>query len=467
MRENVQMFTVAEVVSFVAGRLAQGNPQAPLAGVSTDTRTLAPGELFVALPGEQFDGHGFISQAARGHAGAVLVSAAWAGAHPATLAELPLPVIVAADTIAALGNLAAGHRRRFSLPVIAITGSCGKTTTKEMAAAVLSGRLCVLKSEKSFNNHIGVPLTLLRLRPEHQAAVLELGMNHAGEIRHLARMAAPTMAVITMVGQAHREAFQDERGILAAKCELLEELSPAQPAMINGDCPELRRQVCRYPLSLTFFGIESDCQVRARDISIGWRQTSFAVAGGGNFTVPLPGRHNVYNALAAIAVARTLGVPDAVIRERLTAAPPSPGRMERRQLNRREFLADCYNANPDSMAAALRTLSDIRGRRRAFAVLGDMLELGAAGEQAHRQVGALAASLSLEGLFTVGERARDIGAGASAAGMPSERVRHCRSLADAAAAVRECSQAGDVILLKASRRMKLETIMDLLQPWTQ
>ena len=447
------------VLEAVGGSWLPGSAPLPevVTGVSIDTRTLLPGELFVAIHGERLDGHDYLAAARDRGAGAALV-------HRAVEAPGGLALVRVADTTRALADLARAARRAARLPVLVITGSVGKTTTKEIAASLLGTLGPVLKTEGNLNNRYGLPLTLLRLLPEQRAAVLELGMNHAGELRELARLAQPDVAVITSVAAVHLEFFDSLEAIAEAKAEVLEGLGPGGVAVLNADDEHLLRVGRRHAGRVIWFGRERSCEVSAGN----WRGSlagmRFDLRVGGralDVALPLVGAHNLTNFLAAAAAAHAAGLAPEAIAAAASQVGPAPHRGEVRLLGAGvTLLDDCYNSNPAAVAAAVSALGLAAARRRV-AVLGDMLELGPSGPELHRQAGrALAGRVEL--VVGVGALARDILAGAREAGLPEGALLAFPDAASAAAALPGLVQPGDAVLVKGSRGVRLEAVVEAL-----
>ncbi len=443
------MMSLSEVAGAVDGKLVGAD--AHFTGVSTDTRTLARDELFVALTGPRFDGHHFLAEArARGAAGALTARAP----------EIALPAVVVPDTRLALGRLAAGWRARFHIALVAVTGSNGKTTVKNMIAAILGVRGRGIATAGNLNNDIGVPLTLLRLRDGDRHAVIEMGMNHPGEIALLTRLARPTVALITNAAEAHLAGLGSVANVARAKGEIFEGLGPDGTAVINADDPHagLWRELAAGRRVLRF-GLERPAEVSARfrldpegsDITLQTTEGEIAMR------IPLLGRHNVANALAASATALAAGAGLEDIRAGLEKIERIAGRLEvKRGANGARVLDDTYNANPGSLAAGLEVLKSARGER--VLVLGDMGELGAAGPDIHRRAGELARRLGIERLYGVGELTRlsveSFGAGgAHFAGQP-----------ELAEALRAVMHAGMTVLVKGSRAMHMEKVVERIVP---
>jgi UDP-N-acetylmuramoyl-tripeptide--D-alanyl-D-alanine ligase len=466
---------VADVVRWTGGTLLAGPADAVCTSVAIDSRAVAPGALFVAIRGPRHDAHAFLADTVRAGAAALLVeTAAFAAAGAA--AQLPaaaaaavpsVSVVGVDDTTAALGRLAAGHRRTFSGPVIAITGSNGKTTTKEMTAAILSARAPCLKTEGNLNNQFGLPLSLLRLAPEHRAAVVEIGMNHPGEIAPLAAIAAPSVGVITNVGTAHIEHMGSQDGIAREKGALFEALAADAVAVANADDARVVAQLARTRARPLRFGRSATADVRAEaEATLDDGGVGFAlVAPGGRAAVRVHGVGTVLviNALAAAAGALAAGASLEAVAAGLEGYRPPAGRMQRLVLpGGVTVLDDSYNANPQSMEVALRSLAELKGARRGVAVLGDMGELGATAPAAHRAAGRLAAELRIEWLFALGEHAGEVTAGALEAGMAPERAFASKDPAELSARLREGLRDGDCVLVKGSRAMRMERIVQAL-----
>ncbi len=448
------------VLAATGGRLVGEKPSAVLHGVSTDTRTLGSGSLFVALKGERFDAHDFVSEAFRQGAAAALVSRE-------VEAE---PLIVVEDTLNALGALAAAHRKTLSPRVISITGSTGKTTTKEMVAEILSQGWKTARTPGNYNNEVGVPLALLELNGTHQAVVVELAMRGVGQIAYLARMAQPQVGVITNIGMSHLELLGSKQAIAEAKAELLANLPESGIAVLNADDEFFSYFSERSPGRVVSFGKAEGADVRADRVTVrNDGAIEFALRGWwGEQRIALKaaGRHHAINAAAAAAAAMAAGaeaewiVPGleafegAEMRSRVVRAPSGV-----------TVIDDCYNAAPDSMRVALELLADLPGRDK-WAVLGDMKELGPLSPEWHREVGELAGDLGLAGVITLGELGHFIAEGAQS-DLPAEKVLEAPDNAEAAQMVADLLAAGDVVLVKGSRAMKMEEIVErLLRPET-
>lgn len=448
------------VVTACAGELQSGSPATTVFRVSTDSRTTQAGDLFVALRGERFDGHDFLADVSR-KAAALVMGRGHAVREPGGCG-----VLVVDDTRKALGQLAESYRKDFSLPVVAVAGSNGKTTTKELIAAVLKQKLATLWSEASFNNDIGVPLTLLRLEKGHQAAVLEAGTNHPGELEPLLRMIRPDYGVLTSIGREHLEFFGDLEGVVREEGWVAELLPPTGKLFLNGDSIWTDGLARRTPAAVVRLGFEEGNDWRASTLRVSRQGVSFRVAApqpefSGEYRVNLLGRHQALNAMFAIALGAELGLSRAEIERGLSECKPAKMRLQLWERNGVRVLDDAYNANADSMVTALETLRALPCKGRRVAVLGDMAELGAHSEAAHEEVGRRAAELGVAQLFAVGKMAPTMARGARNAGL--NRVLEFADVEAAASAVKQFVREGDTLLLKASRATRLERVADGLR----
>jgi UDP-N-acetylmuramoyl-tripeptide--D-alanyl-D-alanine ligase len=451
-------FTVSEIVSAVGGTVT-GVADAQVLGVSTDSRSVESGELFVPLRGERFDGHQFIVGAlARG----VRVLLAEQGRYDLNTLPTGISCITVTDTLQALGDLAALHRNRFSLPVVAITGSNGKTTTKEMLAAILRCTGEGLKTAGNLNNLIGLPRMVFQLSESHKWAVLEMGMSEPGEIDRLAEIARPDVGVITNVAPAHLQSMGSVAAVASAKGELFLRLCQGSTAVFNADDHLVAELPTPPGVRRISFGLAT-ADVRAEKIeSLGRAGQSFDLTlPTGVVTVKMKvfGRHNVLNALAAAAVAHQLGLGPDEIRKGLESFSPVEKRFSPEDINGILLIDDSYNANPASMRAALTTIADLKGAGRGIAVLGDMLEMGASSLTAHEEIGSLAARC-VERLYLLGEMAESVARGAVAGGLPAESIILAKSHAEIVDDVSDAMRPGDCILVKGSRGMRMETVAE-------
>lgn len=429
--------------------------------VCTDSRQAQAGDLFFAIKGEHFDGHDFLNEVAAKDVAAVVVE------KEKISVQLPeCAVLIVNDARMAFGKFAAAYRKDFTLPIVAVGGSNGKTTTKELLASVLSQKLATVWSESSFNNDIGVPLTLLRLEKSHQAAVLEVGTNHPGELAPLVKMVQPKFGVITNIGREHLEFFGDVTGV-AQEEGWLAELLPADGRLfVDGDNEWTERIVKRTCAKIVRVGLNEKCDWRARAIRLDKNGVTFCMDApkaefSGEYRINLLGRHQVMNALFAVAVGEELGLGRAEIQRGLAECKPPKMRLQFWEANGVRVLDDAYNANADSTIAALETLCDLPLQGRRVAVLGDMEELGAHGEATHAEIGRRAAELGIGQLFTVGKMAAVTAKAARDGGL--NRVIEFTDVEAVIKAVNNFLKTGDVVLLKASRASRLERIAEALK----
>ncbi|MGN1014233.1 MAG: UDP-N-acetylmuramoyl-tripeptide--D-alanyl-D-alanine ligase [Butyricicoccus sp.] len=447
--------TVAQAAAFAGGTVI-GDGSVMVSGVSTDSRSIPQGALFLALCGERFDGHNYIEKAVENGAVAVV---------SAKDIAVNVPVIRVEDTGRALLALAGGYRSLFSIPVVGITGSVGKTTTKEMIAAVLGEKYRTMYTQGNLNNEIGMPLTVFRMDDTTEAAVLEMGMSAFGEISRMTVQAKPTVAVITNIGVAHIEFLGSREGICKAKLELLEGLQPGGTAVLCGDEPLLWDKRDQLGVKTVFFGIENpECDVRAENIMLSDDCVTFtAYVMGRTFEAKIhtAGRHNVYNALAAAAVGAVLGLTDEQIAAGLSAFSDLHQTIIR--TNGITAIDACYNASPDSIEASLDVLRALEIPGKRFAVLGGMRELGAYQDEGHRRAGRRAAACA-DYLWALGDGAEQYREGALEAGMAEQAIRIFSSHEEMADALRETAQPGDALLFKGSRYWAMEKVLHRFLP---
>jgi UDP-N-acetylmuramoyl-tripeptide--D-alanyl-D-alanine ligase len=461
MFTSMEPRTLQYIAKACAGEQLTGSPDALVRRVNTDSRSVRSGDLFFALSGEKFDGHQFLKEVMGKDAAAVVVNRQ----------RLPVPslscgVIAVEDTRQALARLGAEFRHDFKIPTIAVGGSNGKTTTKELIASVLRQKLSTLWSEASFNNDIGVPLTLLRLEAHHEAAVFEVGTNHPGELAPLVAMIQPQFGVITSIGREHLEHFGDIKGVVEEEGWLAELLPVEGKLFLNADtnCADLIARRARAQVVLIGFGAAGNAWT-IKDVRADQSGSHFSVIApsqefSGEYRVNLLGRHQVTNAALAIAVAAELGLSAPEIRRGLALCQPPKMRLQVSECRGVRILNDAYNANADSMLAALQTLNEFPCTGRRIAVLGDMAELGEHSQEAHLEVGRRTAELGVAELVTVGRMARLTAQAAREAGMRG--VTECLDVAEATAALKNIAREGDVILLKASRITGLERVSESL-----
>ena len=457
-------FSIEEVLNATGGKLLQGERNGLVQGISTDSRTIGEGELYFALKGERFDGHHYALEALGKRAAGVVVEEAkardirWNGYQSKA-------IILVKDTLQALGDLAREKRRRYRTPVVALTGSNGKTTSKEMVAACLETTFPVLKNRGNWNNLIGLPLTLLRLTEKERVVVLEMGMNVPGEIRRLTEIAEPDVGLITNIQKVHLEGLGSLERIKEEKGELFRKMKRDGTIVVNRDDARVADLARTFPGQKITFGIEEPSDVMAGDIKLrGAKGTSFNLVFEGEETeivLPLLGRHFVPDALAAVAISALFGIGLGTVKEVLERFRPAPMRMEVVSLGAgKTLINDAYNANPGSMEKALETLAEMKGGGRAIAVLGDMRELGSFAEEAHLQLGRRVGELSIDFLLALGDWAPMVVESAIRHGMERERTRILENHGEALSFLRRVMQEGDWVLIKGSRRMAMETIAE-------
>lgn len=448
-----------DVVRAVGGKLICGEEDMSVLNVCIDSRKIAEGDLFIPIKGERFDGHDYIEASFKAGAAAAFT-------HKDMLPAEGKALIRVADTQKALKDLAAWYRSLFKIPVVGITGSVGKTSTKDMVAVVLEQKFKVLKTQGNFNNEIGLPLTIFNIEPSHQAAVLEMGMSNFGEIRSLTGISRPSTAIITNIGMSHIENLGSRENILKAKLEILEGLSRDGLVILNGDDPLLAPVGKKLEFRKVSYAIEREADYRAYDIiSKGENGTYFKVKIREieyNVYIPVPGRHNVYNALAAIATGIEQEIPVERIIEGISNF--SPGKMRLNIISHKgiRIINDAYNASPNSMEAAINVLKDVAGEKRTVAVLGDMLEMGAWAPEAHKEVGRYALSKGVDCILTVGTNGRFIAQGAVEKGAAEGSVYSFDSNSELNGFICDFLKEEDVLLVKGSRGMKMEEIVEYI-----
>lgn len=451
------MFDLERVARIVGGRICGNKLNCSLSSVSTDSRNLEQGALFIPLKGERFDGHDYISQAVKNGAAACISEEFIEG--------LSVPVVCVEDSLKALGVIAATYRLQLNGPLIGITGSAGKTTTKEMLASILSQVAPGLKTAGNFNNLIGLPLTLMQLKQSHKWAVIEMGTSALGEIERLTEIAQPTIGIITNIGAAHLETLHGLDGVARAKGELFAGLQGGT-AVVNIDDERVACLPLANGVKRLTYGLSSEAQVRAEKISTGSDDVCFSLVLEENalpVRLALPGRHNVMNALAAATAAFELKVSAEKIVAGLESFVPAQGRMNLFPLTcGGQLLDDSYNSNPMSASAALDALQALKGQGRRVAILGDMLELGVQAPLLHREIGTKAATVT-DRLIAVGRFAQALCDGAMEGGMAADSMSVHADVDEAIALFREEQRAGDRILVKGSRGVKLDRLVTVLK----
>lgn len=455
------ILSLKKAATAVSGKLVNcPDEDAVVYAVSTDTRTITEGAVFVALKGENSDGHKFISVAAEKGALCCIANKD---------AQVPnnVPLLLVDDTSVALLDLAGAYRREMKIPVVAVTGSVGKTSTRGMIASVLSQKYNTLATEGNFNNEIGVPLTLFRISKENDIAVVEMGMNHFGELSRITTAAKPDTAVITNVGEAHIENLGSREGILKAKLEVLEGLSRDGTVILNGDNDMLKSVNGTLDFETVYFGTEKKCcDVTAKNIKTYAEGSEFNFEIGGReykATIGVPGRHHIYNALAAIVVGMKYNLTPNEMIDGIREFVPVGMRQAAIEIGEYTVIKDCYNANPTSMRAGLEVLSLKETEGRRVAILGDMKELGTISEKAHFDTGKLVPKYNVDCLITVGECAKQIADGAELSGMDSQCVYSFDNNEQLTEKLYDILKPNDVILLKGSRSMKLEEIAEFME----
>ena len=449
----MEPLSLTRIAELAGAEIARGRGDKIIERISTDSRTITPNELFVALQGEKFDGHTYIAEVAKSGAAGAIISQDVAADLPAQFALLR-----ARDTLVAYQNLAANYRKTLPLKVLGITGSNGKTSTKDFAASILGRSHRVTKTEGNFNNHVGLPRTILEANPEHDFGVWEIGMNHPGEIAVLARIASPDAAIITNVGVAHiefmgsREAIAQEKGTLAGA------VNAEGFVVLNADDPFSNAIVKQCHARTIFAGIQAG-SIRAVDVHQTTEGSEFTIIEGAHrcrAQLPVPGLHMVQNAMLAVAAGRAFGVSLEDCAAALASTPLTRARLQIREINGVRFIDDSYNANPDSMKAALRTLMELESDGKRIAVLGRMLELGAESDRGHREVGETAATFGVDNLIGLGDDA--ITRAARHAGLQNAIV--VRDASEAAEKLSDIVSAGDLVLVKGSRSARTELVLE-------
>ncbi len=465
-----------EILSPINGSLISGNQEIVLAGISTDSRTTRHGDLFWALRGERYDGHYFVPKAIEQGAVAIVAQNDWVKLQCAvkdvnsdTLSSRNTVVISVDDTLEALGDLAAWWRRRHDLKVVAITGSSGKTTTKEMVAAILKIGNMTLKNQGNFNNLIGLPLTLLKLKGDYKRAVLEMGMNRPGEISRLTEIADPDVGVILNVGMAHIEGLSDLNGVAKAKTELIKKISSKGLMILNGDDERLMKRASIFQKQKMTFGLGQGNDVRATNIkNEGPKGICFDLIYGDScwpVQIKVPGIYNLQNALAAAAVGFSLNEPPENISKGLGMFSGIKGRFEVASIADGIILVDdTYNSNPSSLGAALdAVIALMSGGGRLIVGLGEMMELGDTTINAHREAGQRVAEAGASSFFAMGEHAREMINSAQIAGIPADRLKVMGTHDEMVKEIADIMREGDLIFLKGSRKMGLEKVVEGLR----
>jgi UDP-N-acetylmuramoyl-tripeptide--D-alanyl-D-alanine ligase len=454
------MLSVNEILKSTRGKLLSGSADKNIGSFSIDTRTIKKGDAFIAIKGDNFDGHNFIGNAIKQGASCII-----AGPKTKAKASAGAAFIEVKNTQDALADIGRALRVKYNIPVIAVTGSAGKTTVKDMLTRVLSAKFKVLSNEGTKNNHIGLPLTLCGLNDSYDIAVLELGTNHFGEIKNLTDICLPNAGVITHIGPAHLEHFNDLKGVFKEKYTLIENLRSPCLAILNSDDALLHKNVlktCLKPFVLSF-GIRAAADFSASHIRYGEKGIEFLLNGKHKFHLHTAGANNVYNALAAVAVARAFGMEYQTICRRLADFSFPKGRLNLRFINKVKFIDDTYNSNPLSLKQALDALQKLKPAGRKIFVMGDMLELGEAEEQFHREAGFNSAGIC-DIFITVGTLSRLAAKAAAASGLKTKNIFTCANASEARnILVNKISlKEGDIVLVKGSRAMRMEEILNVI-----
>jgi len=446
---------LSQIAQLAGGSISSGDQTVVVNKVSTDSRTLKSSELFVALRGENFDGHNFVESAAQIGAAGAIVESTWNGEIPKNFA-----LIRAKDTLQAYQDLAANYRKSLTLKVVAITGSNGKTSTKDFTAAVLAHRFRVTKTEGNFNNHVGLPRTILEATSADEIGVWEIGMNHPGEIATLAKVAAPDVAIITNIGVAHIEFMGSREKIAEEKAALAEAVGADGAIILNADDLFTKTIASRARRKVILAGTNSG-SIQAAEITQSGTGADFTIlecAHRCRAQLSVPGLHMVQNALLAVAAGRAFGLSLEECAAELAAAPLTRARSQIKDIGGVQFLDDSYNANPDSMKAALRTLVELDADGKRIAVLGEMRELGDQSERGHREVGETAAALKIDQLIAIGDIAAAIADAAGQAGLRKTTI--VKSTSEAAEVLGEIAAPGDLVLIKGSRAARTEEVIE-------
>ena len=463
MSNSAPIFSIDQVIKAVGGVLIAGAAENNVCGISTDSRHLEKGNIFIALQGDNFEGHDFVHKAVEKGAVSVIIS------DPAKLdlenVDKAVSIIKVSDTLKALGDLAHNYRQRFSLPVIGLTGSSGKTTTKEMIAAIIGQKKTILKTEGNLNNLIGLPQTIFRLTAEHELAILEMGTNTRGEIKRLTRIAEPTIGLITNIGPAHLAGFGSVDVVAQEKGDLFLNMSPTGIAVVNIDDEAVKIIDERWSGHRVNFSMSPNADVTVNDIEKrGARGIRFDLVIDGisqKVEMKIVGIHHVYNAMAAAACAWAAGIDSETIKEGLSAFSPVGGRMEMIKLQNGAYVInDSYNANPSSVREALMTLKDLKNHHSGYVFLGDMLELGDAAEEMHRRIGMLLGTIGVNAVFLHGEYCAITAAAAGDGGLSPENIFIMQDSKESIAYLKKHLKKGDCVLVKGSRRMKMEMIVN-------
>jgi UDP-N-acetylmuramoyl-tripeptide--D-alanyl-D-alanine ligase len=450
---------VSDILKATGGKLIQGNSELLINGISTDTRSIKQGEIFFALEGENYDGHKFVEQAIHNGAAGAVISSGKKAAYSFHNGFKKCALLEVADTLTALGELAKFYRNSLPASFIAVTGSNGKTTTKDMAYHVLRNFKSVSRSRKSFNNFIGVPLTIFETETAHDFCIVEMGTNAPGEIKRLSEIIFPDFAILTNISNAHLEGLENIEGVASAKSEFIENMAEDGTLITNADDDWCNQIADRFNGKVISFGFNQSADIKASNVKR--NDSGFVFTVNDSLTVNLPvfGKHNIYNALAVIAMCDTVGVGIEVICDKFMDFKLPPMRMEKQICGGIVVVNDGYNSNPSSMSSALDEFSQLITSGRKVLICGDMLELGNYAERLHKEVGAKVADANIDVLWAVGPLSRFVAEEAIANGMPRENILSCETSEEMCSFVASQLKKDDTVLIKGSRRMKLECVL--------
>jgi len=452
----MEILSLDEIIKAFCGQIISGDTDTKIRGISTDSRTIKPGDLFFAIKGERCDGHQFVMHAMNtGAVGAVI-----SNEFKLEPAHKNFPVIRVKDTTTALGDLARYYRQKLNTTIIGITGSNGKTTTKEMTYHLLSHFGPTAKSQKSFNNFIGVPVTLFEIENRHRYGVLEMGTNAPGEIRRLSEIGAPDVAVIVNISKTHLEGLKSIEGVAQAKAEILENLSKGGVFVYNADNPWCTKIAGCFKGKTVGFGFIAHAHIRCTDVKKKDKGYVFELNGHLNVPLPIPGYHNITNCLASFAICKALGQDISRAKDAFSSFKLPLMRIEQQRIGNITIINDAYNANPESVRAALQYLSEIDEEGRKVFVCGDMLELGSESAQLHKEIGETVSGLNIDLLWTVGKYASEIAKAAKSSGTPESQVISFQDVSDITPAEINELRENDIVLIKGSRGMHMENIIE-------
>ena len=452
----MEILSLDEIIKAFGGQIISGDRDTKIKGISTDSRTVKPGDLFFALKGERCDGHQYVTHAMNtGAVGAVI-----SNEFNIEPAHKNFPVIRVKDTTTALGDLARYYRQKLNTTIIGITGSNGKTTTKEMTYHLLSHFGPTAKSQKSFNNFIGVPVTIFEIENRHRYGVLEMGTNAPGEIRRLSEIGAPDVAVIVNISKTHLEGLKSIEGVAQAKAEILENLSKGGVFVYNADNPWCAKIARCFKGKTVGFGFSSQAHIKCTDVKKKGKGYVFELNGHLKIPLPLPGYHNIANCLASFAICKALGHDVCSVKDAFSSFKLPSMRIEHQRIGNITIINDAYNANPESVRAALQYLSEIDAAGRKVFVCGDMLELGNESAQLHKEIGETVSHLNIDLLWTVGKYASEIAKAAKSSGTPERQVISFQDVSEITATEINELRENDIVLVKGSRGMHMENIIE-------